>query len=151
MTSIEPYLIAHVPWLWLVGGIVLCTAETVAPGIFLLWIGLAAIATGLTQFFLPLNWEPAVVLFAFLAVALALLGRTIYGASEKRAAEPFLNRPTEALVGREFVLEKPISHGYGSKRVDDTIWRVRGTDQPSGVRVRVKRVEGDVLLVVETV
>jgi membrane protein implicated in regulation of membrane protease activity len=139
-----------VPWLWLVGGIILCTAETLAPGIFLLWIGLAAIATGLTQFFLPLNWEAAVVLFAFLAVALALLGRTISGAAERRAAEPFLNRPADALVGREFVLEKPISQGFGSIRVGDTIWRVRGTDQPRGARVRVKQVEGDVLLIVET-
>ena len=38
------------PWFWLAAGILTCAAEALAPGMFLLWIGLAAIATGLTSF-----------------------------------------------------------------------------------------------------
>ena len=34
-------------WLWLIGGVVLLIAEVIAPGFFLLFIGAAAIATGL--------------------------------------------------------------------------------------------------------
>ena len=32
------------PWTWATIGILLCAAETIAPGVFLLWLGLAAIA-----------------------------------------------------------------------------------------------------------
>ena len=34
-------------WLWLIGGVVLLIAEVIAPGFFLVFIGAAAIATGL--------------------------------------------------------------------------------------------------------
>ena len=45
---------------------------------------------------------------------------------------PFLNRRTEALVGRVFTLDKPILDGVGSVRIDDTVWRVSGADRPAG-------------------
>ena len=55
---------------------------------------------------------------------------------------PYLNRRTEALVGRVFTLEKPIVDGVGTVRIDDTIWRVSGADAAAGSRVRVVRAEG---------
>jgi inner membrane protein len=45
-------------WLWLAGGVLLLAAETMLPGVFLFWIGLAAIATGLALFVLPLSLTP---------------------------------------------------------------------------------------------
>jgi membrane protein implicated in regulation of membrane protease activity len=57
-------------------------------------------------------------------------------------SNPFLNRRTAALVGREFTLEKPIIGGTGTVRIDDTIWRVAGPDAPAGSRVKVVRVNG---------
>jgi membrane protein implicated in regulation of membrane protease activity len=62
-----------------------------------------------------------------------------------------LDRHPEALVGREFILDQPITQGFGRIRVNDTIWRVRGTDQPSGAKVRVRQVEDGVLLIVDSV
>jgi membrane protein implicated in regulation of membrane protease activity len=57
-------------------------------------------------------------------------------------SNPFLNRRTAALVGREFTLEKPIIDGSGTVRIDDTIWRIAGPDTPAGSRVRVVQVDG---------
>jgi membrane protein implicated in regulation of membrane protease activity len=33
-------------WLWMIGGILLLIAEIIAPGFFLVFIGVAALATG---------------------------------------------------------------------------------------------------------
>ena len=62
-------------------------------------------------------------------------------------SNPFLNRRTDALVGREFTLEKPIVDGSGTVRIDDTIWRVAGPDAPAGSRVRVVQADGASLTV----
>ncbi len=57
------------------------------------------------------------------------------------------NKRTEALVGREFTLEKPIVDGNGTVRIDDTIWRVAGPDTPAGSRVKVVQADGASLTV----
>ena len=59
----------------------------------------------------------------------------------------FLNRRSDALVGRVFTLDKPIMDGSGTVRVDDTIWRVSGPDCPAGSRVKVVRADGASLTV----
>jgi inner membrane protein len=41
-----------------------------------------------------------------------------------------------------FTLEKPIVDGFGTVRIDDTIWRVAGPDVPAGSRVRVVQADG---------
>jgi inner membrane protein len=58
------------------------------------------------------------------------------------SASPFLNKRTEALLGREFTLEKPIIDGNGTVRIGDTVWRVAGPDTPAGTRVKVVQVDG---------
>ena len=59
----------------------------------------------------------------------------------------FLNRRSDALVGRVFTLDKPIMDGSGTVRVDDTIWRVSGPDCPAGSKVKVVRADGASLTV----
>ena len=83
-----------------------------------------------------------------LAVVAVIGGRTLArpGAQHDSGAET-LNRRAEALVGRVFALETPISDGAGRIRVDDGSWRVTGPDRPAGSRVRVVRVEGTNLVV----
>lgn len=136
-------------WYWLIGGVLMCAAEAMAPGMFLLWLGVAAIATGLllTLVGLSLPWQ--LLAFGALAVAAVLVGRRFYGASERESDQPFLNRRAEALVGRTFVLTQPIKAGEGRLTVNDTQWRLRGPDMPMGAKVRVVRVEEATFLVVE--
>jgi len=136
-------------WLWLIGGVLLGAAEALAPGVFLIWIGLAAVATGLLGFVLPLGLEWSLVAFCGFAVIAVLLGKAIYGSRQVASDRPFLNRRAEALIGRLFMLEEPITQGMGRVRVDDSVWRVSGPDLPAGACVRVVAVERAVILRVE--
>ena len=51
---IERIILELGPWSWWVLGLVLLAAEVVAPGVFLVWIGIAAILTGVVSL---LFWE----------------------------------------------------------------------------------------------
>lgn len=135
-------------WLWLTAGILLLAAETTAPGVFLFWIGLAAMATGLALFVVPLAFMPQLVLFAVLALAAVVAGRFLQVRSRDAASDaPFLNERGRSLLGKSFPLESPIVNGAGSVRIGDTVWRVAGADAPAGARVTVKGVDGGTLLV----
>jgi membrane protein implicated in regulation of membrane protease activity len=136
------------PWSWIVLGLVLMGLELLAPGVFFLWLGLAAMLTGLADWALSLSWQAAALVFALLSVAAVLIGRAItHDRATDEGARPTLNRRGHALVGQVFILESPIASGCGRIRVDDSSWRVVGPDAPSGASVRVVRVDGSTLVV----
>src|SRR5579872_7014005 len=135
-------LLAHGDYaFWLIVGFLLCAAETLAPGAFLIWIGAAMLIVGVVEFFWPIELTAQLFLFAVLVV----VGRRVYGSLDKRSAAPPLGR-AESLVGKEFFLDQPIVRGFGNIRVDDSIWRVTGEDLGAGAKVRVTGVEGGSLL-----
>jgi membrane protein implicated in regulation of membrane protease activity len=133
------------PWIWLVLGLVLIGLETVVPGIFLLWLGIAALLTGLLDYGLDLSWQAAAVAFALLSLASVLIGRVLTRRLSAEGSDT-LNRRGEALVGRRFTLDRPIVSGEGRIRVDDTVWRVVGPDLPAGAVVRIARIDGATLV-----
>jgi len=130
-------------WNWLIFGFILMALETLAPGVFLFWFGLAALLVGLVSFAMHPSWQTQLLMFAVFAVAAVPLWRRL-AQSRNRASDsnPFLNRRADALVGRVFTLEKPIVDGTGTVRIDDTIWRVAGPDAPAGSRVKVVQADG---------
>lgn len=132
-------------WAWIALGVVLMALEVAAPGAFMLWFGLAALATGLLVFVLPLSWEWALLVFALCAVVCVLIGRWLGRSSGPAEPEPLLNKRGAALIGRTLVLEEPVEQGRGRVRIDDTIWRVEGPDLPAGQRIRVAGVDGALL------
>jgi membrane protein implicated in regulation of membrane protease activity len=135
-------------WNWLIFGMLLMGLELLAPGVFLLWLGLAALLVGLLSFVINPSWQLQILMFAVFAVAAVPLWRRVarqYSAASQ--SNPFLNKRADALVGRVFTLEKPIVDGSGTVRIDDTIWRVAGPDAPAGSRVRIVRADGASLTV----
>ena len=136
------------PWSWLVLGLVLMALEVVAPGVFLFWVGLAALLVGLLSFAINPSWQIQILMFAIFAAAAVPLWRRL-ARSNKAASQsnPFLNKRADALVGRVFTLEKPIIDGSGTVRIDDTVWRVAGPDAPAGSRVRIVQADGASLTV----
>ncbi|PST18669.1 NfeD family protein [Mesorhizobium plurifarium] len=128
------------PWSWWVLGLLLLAAELILPGVFLVWIALAALVTGALSLFLWeasfWSWQVQLVAFALLSVASVLLGRRFVSSSAE-SDEPLLNKRGESLVGRTAVLEQPIAEGRGRVRLDDTTWSVEGPDLPAGTRVRI--------------
>ena len=134
-------------WNWLIAAVVLMGVETFAPGVFMFWLGLAALIVGVLSFFIQSTWQSQLLVFAVLAVAMVPLWRHFARRDATSSDSLFLNPRAAGLVGREFTLEKPIVGGVGTIRIDDTVWRVSGADAPAGSRVRVVRVDGANLLV----
>jgi inner membrane protein len=135
-------------WNWLIFGVILMALELIAPGVFLFWLGLAALLVGLLSFAIHPSWEAQILMFAaFAAAAVPLWRRIARSGSTVSKSNPFLNKRADALVGRVFTLEKPIIDGAGTVRIDDTIWRVAGPDAPAGSRVRIVRADGASLTV----
>src|ERR1700744_6580443 len=130
-------------WNWLIFGFVLMALELAAPGVFLFWLGLAALRVGLVSFVIHPSWQTQLLMFAvFAAIAVPIWLRLAKSNRPASVSNPFLNKRADALVGRVFTLEKPIIDGAGTVRIDDTIWRVAGPDTPAGSRVRIVHADG---------
>jgi membrane protein implicated in regulation of membrane protease activity len=120
----------------------------VAPGVFLFWLGLAALLVGLLSFVIHPSWQSQIQMFAVFADAAVPLWRRVARSNTAVSkTNPFLNKRADALVGRVFTLEKPIIDGSGTVRIDDTIWRVAGPDVPAGSRVKIVQADGASLTV----
>ncbi|MCR4264974.1 NfeD family protein [Nitratireductor sp. ZSWI3] len=143
------------PWNWMLLGFVLLAAEILLPGVFLLWIGIAAILTGALSLQLWdaafWSWQVQVLVFLALSLISAYLGKRLMDSRRNEETDqPLLNRRAEQLVGRTARLETAIDNGFGRIRLDDTLWRVSGPDLPVGTQVRIVAVRNGTLEV-ETV
>ena len=134
--------ITHYGW-WLLA-LVLIGAEMIAPGYFLLWIGIAAAAVGVVVWAVPA--VPALVqaiLFAVFAIASCLVyWKFLRPLAERRDDQPLLNRRGAQLVGQRFVVSDAIVNGRGKIRVGDGEWLASGPDLPAGSEVEVVAVDG---------
>lgn len=135
-------------WAWVVLGLVLVGGEMLAPGVFLLWFGLAALLTGIVVGLTGIAWQGALLVFAVLAVASVLAGRAI---TRRQGDEPDpasgLNDRGRQLIGKVFKLEATMAGGEGRIRVGDSSWRVTGPELLAGTEIRIVRVEGATLVV----
>jgi len=129
-------------WNWFILAVILLALELVAPGAFMLWLGLSAILVGVISVAVDWPWQGQIVAFAVFAVLCIPLWRRFARGTAPSGDQPLLNRRAEVLVGRVFTLEKPIVGGIGTVRVGDTLWRVAGPDCPAGARVKVARADG---------
>ena len=134
-------------WSWLVLAAAFFVIELLAPGAFMLWLGLSALLVGLISLFVDWPWQYQLVVFAIFALVSLPIWRRLAHRVEKTGDQPFLNRRADAFVGREFTLEKPIVAGIGTVKIDDSIWRLAGPDCPGGSRVKVVRADAATLVV----
>lgn len=136
------------PSFWIVAGLVLIAVETIAPGFFLLWLGLAAIATGLTGLLVALGWQGAALLFVLYAAISIAIGWKLMGSRFRALSDaPNLSHRGQALIGREFTLDRPLISGEGQMKIADSVWRITGPDMVTGAMVRVVRIDGATLVV----
>jgi membrane protein implicated in regulation of membrane protease activity len=135
-------------WLWLIGGVVLLIAEVIAPGFSLIFIGAAAIATGILAVLLGVGVVLQLGLFAVLAFAAARVGgRRFYASRFDYSADRLLNDRAGRLLGRVVVVVQPVNSHGGRVRVGDGEWSARGGPAEVGDRVRIVDVEGNCLKV----
>ena len=101
------------PWSWWILGLLLLGAEIIVPGMFLIWIGLAAIVVGAISSALwdtaIWSWQIQLLVFAVLALVSALIGRKIMASRDDDTDQPMLNRRMEQMIGRTATLEEPIT------------------------------------------
>jgi membrane protein implicated in regulation of membrane protease activity len=134
-------------WNWFIACAVLLVLEILAPGAFMLWLGLAALLVGLISFVVDWSWQYQLVAFAVFSGAAIPLWRHMGAGAKAVTDQPFLNRRSDAFVGRIFTLEKPIVDGCGTVGIGDTFWQITGPDCPAGSRVKVAAVDGGTLRV----
>lgn len=140
-------IVAFGAWSWMILAAVLLVLEMLAPGIFLMWFGFAAAATGLIAFRYEIAWQWQLIWFCGLSLAAVLLANRYLRQHPLESDQPLLNKRAAQLVGQFFDLDEPIENGRGSIRVGDTIWRVEGPELPKGARIRVVATDGSVLKV----
>lgn len=140
-------LLTNYGW-WLLA-LVLIGAEVIAPGYFMLWIGIAAGVMGVVTFALPaLPALAQAIVFALLAIAsCTIYWRFIRPLAEHRDDQPLLNRRGQRMVGRRVVVVEAIVNGRGKVKVGDGAWLAEGPDLPAGSEVEVVAVDGTQLKV----
>ena len=132
-------------WAWLIGGVVLLIAEIIAPGFFLVFIGAAAIATGLFTLLFGLGPVPQLALFALYALLAVMVGRRFYPNRNADSADPLLNDRAGRLVGKVVTVVVAVDDHNGRVRVGDSEWSARGGPAEVGERVRITGVDGNCL------
>jgi|SRR5690349_19246606 len=122
---------------WAGLALLLMAAETLAPGVFMLWLGFAAAAVFALLLVVPL--PPVWQAVAFIVLAFVSIGVYVkfFRDKEGESDQPLLNRRGEQLVGQVFVLEQAIVDGRGRLKIGDAFWVAEGPELPQGVRVRV--------------
>ena len=135
-------------WHWLILAAVFAGIEIMTPGFFFIWLGGAALVTGLIVLVAPVfGWDGQLVVFALLS-AVSVLAWYKYGRKFRiQTDDATLNRRSESLIGRVGNLSEPIVNGRGKVKLGDSVWQAEGTDQPVGTPVRITSVRGTILLV----
>jgi membrane protein implicated in regulation of membrane protease activity len=134
-------------WIWLTLGLLLAGLEMLVPGVYLIWIALAALVTGvLTAVFDP-SVPMQVIDFVFLALIIAFSARRFLKERPIESADPLMNRRGARLVGETAMVVQAIEHGSGRVKLGDSEWIAHGPNVAAGERVRVSGSEGAILLV----
>ena len=137
-------------WIWAIAGVLILIAEVIAPGFFLLFIGAAAIATGLFTLLFDLSLAPQLVLFALYTALAVMLGKRFYAQPDTAEQQLGLNDPSRRMIGKSVLVVDPVDEHGGRVRVGDGEWSARGGPAAVGERVIVVAVEGNCLTVEPT-
>jgi len=141
------FLIGLGAWNWLILAAILLALEVTAPGIFLMWFGLAAAITGIAAFGFDISWQWQLVWFCLLSLAAVLIAWRYLRQHPLHSDRPLLNERAVQHIGQSFNLIDPIVNGRGSVKIGDSIWRVEGPELTKGTRVKVTGADGTVLKV----
>lgn len=134
---------------WLIAGVLLLALELMAPGVFLVFIGAAALATGAFTLMFDLALAPQLGLFALYTAVSVYIGKKIYARPAHDESDGMLNERAAQLVGRKVTVTKALGSGEGRVKVGDSEWNARADFvAEAGENVVISGVEGNCLIVV---
>jgi hypothetical protein len=134
-----------IDWIiWVAAGLGLLILEMLLPGVFMMWLGLAACGAGLLTLAFEFGFSGQVVSFGILAAITLSIGLRVRrpGTIMRTERAGLIGRPATALVfqGRD-----------GRVRLGDTDWPARVPPEIAppdpGARLRVAQVDGTILIV----
>jgi membrane protein implicated in regulation of membrane protease activity len=128
--------------MWAAAALALLALETLVPGAFMLWFGIAAAAVFLVVLVFDLPLLAQVALFLALSVVSIQVYRRSFRKTTAQTDQPTLNRRAETLVGRVVPLERAIVAGQGRVQIADAYWDVTGPDLAAGTPVRIVATRG---------
>lgn len=134
-------------WVWISIGLVLAALEILVPGVYLIWLAVAAVITGVLTFALGLMLPAQVVIFVSLSLISAFSARRFLRESPIESSDPLMNRRGSRLVGETAVITQAIDGGTGRIRHGDSEWLAKGPNLDVGMRVRITGNDGAILLV----
>lgn len=133
---------------WLAAAVVLGVAELLVPGVFLVFLAVAAAIVAAATLVLPdLPLAAQVGAFGMWSVVAVLIGRRWYHDYPVESSDPLLNDRARRLVGETVLVTEPIVSGRGRVRVGDGEWPATGPDTPVGARMRIVSVTGGIVVV----
>jgi len=138
---IEPH------WVWVTLGLLLAALEILVPGVYLIWLAVAAVITGLLTFAFDIGLAMQVVVFASLSMISVFSARRYLRESPIESSDPLLNHRAARMVGETALVTQAFDGGTGRVRHGDSEWLARGPDLDVGVRVRIIGNDGTILLV----
>ena len=133
--------------IWAIAGLLGCALEMLAPGVFLLPTGVAAMGVGVVTIWAGLDWPGQILVF--LVLTAAMVGLTLLRMRRRPAATDRVNAPAAGLVGQTC---RAIGFDAGEGRVSlgDGTWPARvvdGSTPGTGAALRVVGLDGTTLLV----
>ena len=133
---------------WMIAGLVLLIAEMFHGGLFMMWIGAAALLTALAALFIHTEWVLWLI-FAVASIGLLIASRPLARSFHGRVTVP---SNVDSLLGlRGVVLEAidPVAN-TGRVRVRSEEWRARSAGPiKQGAQVIIEKIEGTTLMVQE--
>jgi inner membrane protein len=130
--------------IWIAVGLGLLILEMLLPGVFMMWLGLAACGTGLLTLAFQFGFETQVVSFGILAAIALTAGLRL------RRPRQVLHTEREGLIGRPATALVFLGRD-GRVRLGDSDWAARVPPDVAppdpGARLRVTQLEGTVLIV----
>lgn len=142
----EILALIDVRWGWWIAAVLLATAELFVPGVFLIWLALAAFITGIVAMLFDPPLAVDLAIFAVTAVASIYIGRNLYRRAE-RPTDPLLNNRAARAIGMRVTICEAITAGQGRATDGDSFWSAKGPDMAAGTIATVVAVEGNTLMV----
>lgn len=133
-------------YLWLTLAAILFLAELIVPGVFLVWLAIAAAVTGLAGLIIPMNLVGQLTLFGIASIASVMLARRWYAAHADESDDPLLNDRRARLIGITVKVVQPVTPTSGRVKIGDSEWSARGPDLPVDATARIVDVEGGTVI-----
>lgn len=139
---------------WSALGILLILLELFAPGVYLVWFGIAGlIMAGITYFDQAIGLTTQLLSYSLASAITVFIGFYVYKLYMKKDGKtnhPYLNDRSAQLIGKTVTVTTDVQNGQTKVSVGDTVWLAETTEQlKAGDEAIVAGVRKGVILVLE--